>query len=64
MSLRALSKRVRQMELTIEFNGFHLIYAYIGTPELEADAEKHIARETAYAKVMRKLPFVFKVHKV
>ena len=62
MSLRAFSQRILRLERTSDFNGFHLIYAYVGTPDLKLASEEHIASETALAKRMRKLPFVFRLN--
>ena len=62
MSLRAFRQRIRRLERTTDFNGFHLIYAYVGTPDLKLASEEHIASETALAKRMRKLPFVFRLN--
>ena len=62
MSLRAFRQRIRRLERTTDFNGFHLIYAYFGTPDLEVASEEHITIETALAKRMKKLPFVFRLN--
>jgi|AntAceMinimDraft_1070359.scaffolds.fasta_scaffold102060_2 hypothetical protein len=62
MSLRTFRQQIRRLERTTDFNGFHLIYAYVGTPDLKLASEEHIASETALAKRMRKLPFVFRLN--
>ncbi len=62
MTLRAFRHRVERLEKVSTFNGFHVIYAHVGTPHLDELAERHIARETECAEQMKKLPFVFRLN--
>ena len=34
----------------------------MGTPQLEEEAERYIAEQTAHAKTMHRLPFVFRLN--
>ena len=61
MTLRAFRQRIERLEKVCPFNGFHLIEVTVGTPQLEVEAERYIAEQTAYAKSMNKLPFVFRL---
>ena len=60
--LRAFRQRVERFEKVCAFNGFHIIEVDVGTPQLEEEAERYIAEQTAYAKSMNKLPFVFRLN--
>ena len=62
MTLRAFRHRVERLEKVSTFNGFHVIYARVGTPHLEELAEWHVASQTEYAEQMKKLPFVFRLN--
>jgi len=62
VTLRAFRHRVERLEKVSTFNGFHVIYARVGTPHLDELAERHVASETEYAKQMKKLPFVFRLN--
>ena len=62
MTLRAFRHRVERLEKVSTFNGFHVIYAHVGTPHLDELAEQHVANETEYAEQMKKLPFVFRLN--
>ena len=62
MTLRAFRQRIERLEKVCAFNGFHIIEVQVGTPQLEEEAERHIAEETAFAKSMNKLPFVFRLN--
>ena len=62
MTLRAFRQRIERLEKVSAFNGFHIIEVSVGTAKLEVEAERHIAEETAYAKSMNKLPFVFRLN--
>ena len=62
MTLRAFRHRVEQLEKVSTFNGFHVIYAHVGTPHLDELAERHVAIQTEYAEQMKKLPFVFRLN--
>ena len=46
MTLRAFRHRVERLEKVSTFNGFHVIYAHVGTPHLDELAERRIASET------------------
>ena len=59
--LRAFRQRVERFEKVCAFNGFHIIEVNVGTPQLEEEAERYIAEQTAYAHSMNKLPFVFRL---
>jgi hypothetical protein len=61
VTLRAFRHRVERLEKVSTFNGFHVIYAHVGTPHLDELAERHIASETEHAEQMKKLPFVFRL---
>ena len=60
--LRAFRQRVERFEKVCALNGFHIIEVNVGTPQLEEEADRHIAEHTAYAKSMNKLPFVFRLN--
>ena len=62
MTLRAFRQRMERLEKVCAFNGFHIIEVNVGTPQLEVEAECHIAEQTAYAKNVNKLPFVFRLN--
>ncbi len=62
MTLRAFRQRVQRLERVCAFNGFHIIEVNVGTPQLEVAAQRHIAEQTAYAKSVNKLPFVFRLN--
>ena len=62
MTLRAFRQRIERLEKVCALNGFHIIEVSVGTPELEVEAERHIAEQTAYATSMNKLPFVFRLN--
>jgi hypothetical protein len=62
VTLRAFRHRVERLEKVSTFNGFHVIYAHVGAPQLDELAEQHVADETEYAEQMKKLPFVFRLN--
>ena len=62
MTLRAFRQRVERFEKVCAFNGFHIIEVNVGTPQLEDEAERYIAEQTAYAESVNKLPFVFRLN--
>ena len=62
MTLRTFRKRVQRLERVCAFNGFHIIEVNVGPPQLEVAAQRHIAEQTAYAKSVNKLPFVFRLN--
>lgn len=62
MTLRAFRQRIERLEKVCAFNGFHIIEVNVGTPQLEEEAERYIAEQTAYAKSVNKLPFVFRLN--
>ena len=62
MTLRTFRQRVQRLERVCAFNGFHIIEVNVGTPQLEVAAQRHIAEQTAYAKNVNKLPFVFRLN--
>jgi hypothetical protein len=61
VTLRAFRHRVERIEKVSTFNGFHVVYAHVGTPHLDELAERHVASQTEYAEQMKKLPFVFRL---
>ena len=62
MTLRAFRQRIERLEKVCAFNGFHIIEVNVGTPQLEEEAQRQIAEQTAYAKTIHKLPFVFRLN--
>ena len=62
MTLRAFRQRIERLEKVCAFNGFHIIEVDVGTPQLEEEAERYIAEQTAYAKSVNKLTFVFRLN--
>ena len=62
MTLRAFRHRVERLEKVSTVNGFHVVYAHVGTPHLDELAERHVASQTEYAEQMKKLPFVFRLN--
>ena len=59
MTLRAFRHRVERLEKVSTVNGFHVVYAHVGTPHLDELAERHIASETEHAEQMKKLRLCF-----
>jgi hypothetical protein len=53
---------MERLEKVGAFNGFHIIEVEVGTPQLEEEAERYIAEQTAYAESVNKLPFVFRLN--
>ena len=62
MTLRAFRQRIERLEKVSVLNGFHIIEVNVATPQLEVEAVRHIAEQTAYAKSVSKLPFVFRLN--
>jgi hypothetical protein len=62
LTLRAFRQRIERLVKVCAFNSFHIIEVNVGTPQLEEQAERHIAEQTAYAKTIHKLPFVFRLN--
>jgi hypothetical protein len=62
LTLRAFRQRIERLEKVCAFDGFHIIEVKVGTPQLEEEAERYIAEQSAYAKSINKLPFVFRLN--
>ena len=49
MSLKTLKRRVLKVERKVMHKELHLVMVFVGTPELDAQAEESIAQGEAYA---------------
>ena len=61
MSLQALKRRLRKVEVKMAHKELHVVMVFTGTPELDAQAEKAIAQGESDAHRMNKELRIFEI---
>ena len=61
MSLQALKRRLKKVEIKAACKALHVVMVFTGTPELDAQAEKAIAQGESDAYRMNKELRIFEV---